>query len=471
MKRNILACLLCLAVITLSACGSNQPLPEISSAESSHQTDKSDSQHPENKTASEDPGDKKTSEVPEDKTTSEASAEKTSSEAAKDDAEQSESHDEKDPKKDALLPQIIDRYGDQVGTLPHGSVCTAVDSGIFSSVFEIPEGSYFGKASYYFFNEKNHSNVLLGTLEDQGYEAVYARTELNGLLYTLAISGNPMDKAADKLLLLAFDPENAAMEQFTVSENGFPYAAMAAVDGKLLIMNHEMKEDTAKHTADKLYEFDPASKTIWELLTFSAEKESLRGVCAAEDGFYLLRLRFSENSEPVLCLDSYSPEGKKAAELELNETFITAALRIHGMTGRQDALNEMGMNVSRFAVVGGRYLFYENFGVVRLVLDLEKNEAIFAQDDLWTFSIGNGEPVVYRLQFLGEEPAEPEIFRLIKGELVPVSSTLPDGSQKVQAVSRSLNDTWVIMTLEAAEGNQAISRVYLTTIDPEEGAV
>ena len=202
------------------------------------------------------------------------------------------------------------------------------------------------------------------------------------------------------------------MKEYVISKTGFPYASMAVSNGKLLVMNHEMTEPKL----DKLYEFDPVSETVSEALSFSSDTDSLRGVCSAKDGFYLLRLRIGGDGN-TLFLDRYDNARVKASELSVHDTLVKAVMDIPGILS-QDALNELGMNVSTFDVEDDRYLIYENFGLTRLVVDLQTGETVLAKDDICSFTVGSGLPCIYRMDFDPEDVEEPYIADIIGGELV-----------------------------------------------------
>lgn len=350
---------------------------------------------------------------------------------------------ETDQQKTLENPIVIkDKIGAKLTEIDNRANFTAVDGGIFYSIFTLKENSYTGEAEYRFFSLNDKTDVYLGKLEDQGYEASFARTELNGVIYTLAVKGNPMGDDAVPLLLLSFDTENKTMKTYTVSENGFPYAAMTASGRKLLIMNHEM---TAEKT-DKIYEFDPAAETVKEVLSFLSSADSLRGVCAAENGFYLLRLKLNSGGENEMYVDRYDDKYNKVSEEQINDILIGAIKDIQGILSRQDALNEVGMNVSRFSVIDGRYMVYENFGLSRVAVDLQTNGTIIAKDDNYSISKGSGAPVIYRLDFDADNVSEPEIFGIENGKLKAVSFTPDDAHKLIQSVTVSKDGTTAVLT-------------------------
>ncbi len=350
---------------------------------------------------------------------------------------------ETDRQKTLENPIVIkDKIGTKLTEIDNRANFTAVDGGIFYSIFTLKENTYTGEAEYRFFSLNDKTDVYLGKLEDQGYEASFARTELNGVIYTLAVKGNPMGDDAVPLLLLGFDTANKTMKTYTVSENGFPYAAMTASGGKLLIMNHEM---TAEKT-EKIYEFDPAAETVKEVLSFLSSADSLRGVCAAENGFYLLRLKLNSGGENEMYVDRYDDKYNKVSEEQINDILIGAIKDIQGILSRQDALNEVGMNVSRFSVIDGRYMVYENFGLSRVAVDLQTNGTIIAKDDNYSISKGSGAPVIYRLDFDADNVSEPEMFGIENGKLKAVSFTPDDAHKLIQSVTVSRDGTTAVLT-------------------------
>ena len=341
---------------------------------------------------------------------------------------------------------IVDENGTVIGELDRRSSFTAADKGIFYSIWEPRENQFSAPAEYHFFRYEDRKDLLLGTLADQGYEAFYTRTELNGIVYTLAVSGNPMDHEPDTLWLLAFDPLKETMSRFSVTEYGFPYAALTAANGKLWIMNHET--DTEK--ADKIYEFDPESGTVREVLSYdgSAEKQgSLRSIYADEQTLYVLRLQNS-GSGNELFLDSYDLEYRQITAKSLNDSLIPAGLTVHGMTGETDVRNEFGMMVSGFAVLDGRYLFYENFAILRAVMNLETGKTLFSGDDIYSLSKGGGKPAVYRLIFSRDELDLSGIFTLNDGKLEETVLNVSGGPSLIQSISRSPSGNWLIRLSE-----------------------
>ncbi len=353
---------------------------------------------------------------------------------------------------------VLGRNGAVIGGIDSRALCTAADAGIFYSVFVPGEYEFTADAEYRFFNKEDGTDSLLGTLEGQGYEAYYTRTELDGRIYTLAIKGRPGNDSVP-LMLLAFDPSQKTMKTFTVSENGFPYADMAAADGKLLIMNHEM----SGLNKDGIYCFDPANEKVAEVLSFSSGRDSLRGIASAEGGFYLLRLKIGSGGANEMFVDLYGNDFVRKSEQSVNETMVKAIMTIPGMLSRQDAKNEIGMSVSHFSVADGRYMIYENFGMARIIADLETGETLLAKEDLWSVSPGSGSPVVYHLDFDNDDVKAPEITGFEGGKLKSFDFT-PSGSHKmIRLISRSASGTWVVTASDDSRSYLWTQAVYLWT--------
>ena len=354
------------------------------------------------------------------------------------------------PAAESVMP-VVDRNGERLGGIDSRAVCSAIDRGIFYSIFALNAYEFTATAEYRFFDKEARTDVLLGKFEGQGYEASYTRTELDGAVYPLVIKGK-MDGDSAPLVLLAFDPAKQTMKTFTVSENGFPYADMAAVNGRLYIMNHEM----GGRKTDTVYEFDPSGETVKEVVSFASDTDSLRGISSADDGFYLLRLKIN-GGENEMFVDLYGTDGVRKSEQSVNEMMVNAIMTLPGMLNRQDALNELGMHVTHFSVADDRYLCYENFSVSRVIVDLNSGDAILAKDDIYTFSTGNGSPVLYKMDYDSDNVGKPEIIELKAGALVNHDFQPIDTHKLMRNVSRSRGGTWLVMTSDD-------SRTYLWTL-------
>ena len=341
------------------------------------------------------------------------------------------------------IAEILDKDGKLLARIDGRANASAADAGIFYSIFVQGEYEFTATAQYRFYRLSDGKDILLGTLEDQGYEAVYARTEMDGTVYALALTGNPFDSAPDALWLLAFDPLRETMNKVRVSENASPYAAMTAADGKVLVMVHEL----CSPKRDKVFEFDAASGTLKEVLSFSSEGsrcESLRGVYAEGEKLYLLRLAVEGGNTEELYLDVYDGAYGKLTERPLRELIFSEEYA--GIVSPGDEKAELGMIASGFAVREGRYLYYENFGVTRALVDLETGKNLFARDDSYALSIGGGKKVFYFFDLGQAEPGQAVqgVYDLKNGTVERTVMTPPDGRTMIRSVSVSPNGTWLL---------------------------
>ena len=347
-----------------------------------------------------------------------------------DDSSTPDASEEPEPVTPGETMDIFDADGNALGAIDQRAQGAATDAGILYSVLDLKEYESTGKATYRFFRTEDRKDILMGTLDSQGYEALFSRTEIGGVIYTLAVSGNVFDSDPDKLWLLAFNPQKEKMDKVLISDNGFPYTSMAAVGGKLLIMNHEMS--SPKY--DKVYKFDPSGGSVKEILSFDSSENSLRSICADGDGFRLLRVNISEGDKTEVFLDSYDRNYAKVQERSIDKLLFTAGCEID--ITKEDAAKQPLMNVSKTYLSEGRYFFYENFSTLRTIVDLESESVVLAKNDLWSLSIGSGTPVFYLL-FPDDVKGEPWIYSLQDGKAESLPLTLPEDGKRLESLSFS----------------------------------
>lgn len=350
------------------------------------------------------------------------------------------------------MAEIMDADGNVLCKVSSNSTCTAVDAGIFYSIFNIGEYEFTGKAVYRLQLMDQDKYLVNKTIDRQGYEPYFARTEVDGNIYTLNLIGNPMDYEQDDLMLYGFMPSSNTISKVLVSSTGFPYAAMTSMGGKLLIMNHEMSEPKC----DKVYALEDGQ--IKEVLSFPSgrESDSLRSLFGTDDGFYLLRLHLTD-SQSELFIDKYDTRFNKLSSKSLSDLMSRAAAGI-GLT-QEDTKSEQGMHVAGFRVVDDRYMFYENFSVLRVIIDLQEDKSLFAGNDLYQLSIGNGRPLFYKLQFSASD--DTDIVGLKDGaiEHIPFTPLKPDWLLQGLSISPSGNCLYLISTPARTTG-------YLWTTAP-----
>ena len=336
----------------------------------------------------------------------------------------------------AALTDVLALDGTLLGKIDARAAATAADDGIFYRLWVPSDSAAVATAEYHFFRTADRTDVLLGALENESYEVYYARTELDGTVYTLALEGNPMDDDPDTLWLLAVNGKEGKMSRCAVSDHGYPYASMAASNGKILIMNHEMTEPKT----DAVYEFDPATGAIRTVLSFPAkDNNSLRAIAPDGDGFCLFRVHVNGSLPDKAFLDRYDSAYNKTSETDLTELFSQEAQKIPGVA--DGIMSELGMMISAFRLEEGRYLFYENFAITRLILDLETGTSLLAENDLFSMTPGGGAPAIFYLEFDGS--AEPNIRLLKNGALEPVALHPTDSCTQLRGLSHSPAGSWL----------------------------
>ncbi|MBO4686951.1 MAG: hypothetical protein J5636_00370 [Clostridiales bacterium] len=345
--------------------------------------------------------------------------------------------------------EILAKDGNLLGRIDGRASASAADEGVFYSIFVPAEYQATATAQYHLFRESDGKDILLGTLEEQGYETIYSRVEMDGIVYTLALTGNPNDEEPDSLWLLSFDLKNEKMEKVLVSENASPYAAMTAANGKVLILVHEF----GSPKCDKVLEFDSSSGTLQEILSFPSDgenTESLRGVYTDAEHLYLLRLTVKSGNPDELYLDTYDTAYTKTSERSLRELIFSE--EYHGVASPYDEKAEIGMIVSGFAVWEDRYLYYENFAVTRALLDLQTGKNLFAADDNYSLSRGSGMPFFYYFDLGQAEPDQDVqgIYELKNGAVEKKTLTPPDTRTMIRSISVSPNETWLVTYSDSA---------------------
>ena len=331
---------------------------------------------------------------------------------------------------------VADRDGKPLGVIERYGLCTVTDSGIFYPA-NVP-GSRGVTKEFRLFDPVSGEDRLLGTVENVYYEAAYARVEFDGTLYTLVVSGDPMDGEPDPLLLLAFDLEKGGVSGHTVSENGFPYVSMTENSGRLLIMNH----DQTDILTDRLIEFDPVASAFTERLAFTLDKElhgeSVRGVYAEDGRIYLLRLRFEGEGSVRALLDTYDGAYQKLSELDITDLLVQNA---------DDPSNELMQAVDRFTVTWGRILYYENFSVTRCLADIVTGERLpgVVTDGLFAGSQGSGRQIWFDTFATLEKEGKNSIYSLmVNGTLFTENFTGSDPRYYITSGSVSPNGSLIL---------------------------
>ena len=339
---------------------------------------------------------------------------------------------------------VLDMNGERIGSLPENTSVTMTDSGIFYSL--VPDGG-FGMVEYGLFDPATGEDGRLGSLEEQSYEATYCRTELGGRIYTLAMTGVLSDGEPDTLWLLQFDPAGE-MKKYEVEDNGFPYAYMAAVNGKLLIAEHDQQDKLY----DRVFEFDPESGVLREVMCFelaaeAADGDTIRALCESDGKLYMLRVNHSQ-AGVRLYLDTYSFAYEKESERDVTDLIAGA---VEYMTGEKD-YGEIEQLVSGFFIDNG-IMYYENFSMTHCLIELESGRQLVEASDLFAASSGSGEHFFVKMY---EEGAE-NVFELEDGELAGRGfEGCKDGYFIISASASANGDRLIVTWGGAGEGKPAV---------------
>ena len=343
------------------------------------------------------------------------------------------------------MMEIVDKDGKHIGQIPFNSGITLTNSGIFyttvisgaASPDTVTVGMNEGakdKVIYHLYDTKTCESYTFGSITDQDYEAGYCRTELDGKLYTLITTGNALDKDPDPLLLVEFDLQAHTINQYTISENGFPYTAMAEVNGKLLILNH----DQTDVLNDKLYLFDTESKQTEQVMQFELNGntfDTIRSMYSDGKNIYILRLHFEGENNVTMFLDTYGLDLKKQSEKDISSMLKESAGK---NLVPEDVANEMKQMVSNFMVLDEKYVYYENFSATRFLGNMEDGKLFSETEgkgDMFLASSGSGAPFFYCIFGGGEN--ENIIYEWKSGTLEKTVFKADDDRYYITAASRS----------------------------------
>lgn len=366
-------------------------------------------------------------------------------------AESDEPSDETETRINMI--EIVDKDGNHIGHIPFNSGMTLTNNGIFyttsipgaASSDTIAVGLNEGEKDvvvYHLYDIKNNKSYNLGSITDQDYEAGYCRTELDGKLYSLVTTGNVMDKEPDPLLLAEFDLTEHTINQYRISDNGFPYTAMSEVNGKLLILNH----DQTDVLNDKLYLFDPESKQTKQVLQFELNGnmgDTIRTMNSDGKNIYILRLHFEGDNNVAMFLDIYDPDFNK-----LSEKDISAMLRESAGKNLvpEDVTNEMKQMVSSFMVLDEKYVYYENFSTTRFLGNIEDGKLFSETEgagDMFLASSGSGKPFFYCI--FGGAKNENSIYEWRNGSIEKTIFKADDDRYYITAASRNPDGKTLIL--------------------------
>ncbi|MBO4324726.1 MAG: hypothetical protein J5845_04945 [Lachnospiraceae bacterium] len=296
-----------------------------------------------------------------------------------------------------LYCRIADPDLDENGDLRNDTMCgpVSVEKGI---------------TEYFIYNPRNGKNQSIGVVEDQSYETVYARTEYGGKIYTLFMRGELLQDG-NPLKLLEIDP-HGGLKEYTVCENGFPYASMTEMEGKLVIAYHEPGEKGA----DIIAEFNPENGRIRELARYGSMKdgseERIRAVCYDGRQGYLLSIRYTDQGNRMI-LTSFAPGFENPRTKDITDIFAEA-VRTQNLT-EEDAVNELIQHVAHFRINRDGILFYQNSSCVTFAANLQNDTVLLSGTDLLNVSEGNGTAFLYEI-LKGGEPESDKANRMFVPE-------------------------------------------------------
>lgn len=359
----------------------------------------------------------------------------------------SNASDEQSDTKETVrnMMEVVDKDGKHIGQIPFNSGMTLTNNGIFyttsisgtTSLDTIAVGLNEGEKDvvvYHLYDIQTDESYDFGSIPDQDYEAGYCRTELDGKLYTLITTGNVMDREPDPLLLAEFDLTEHTISQYRISDNGFPYTAMAEANGKLLILNH----DQTDVLNDKLYLFDPESKQTEQVMQFELNGntgDTIRSMYSDGKNIYILRLHFEGENNVTMFLDTYDLDLKKLSERDISSMLKESAGK---NLVPEDVANEMKQMVSNFMVLDEKYVYYENFSATRFLGNMEDGKLFSETEgkgDMFLASSGSGAPFFYCIFGGGEN--ENIIYEWKSGTLEKTVFKADDDRYYITAASRS----------------------------------
>ena len=282
---------------------------------------------------------------------------------------------------------------------------------------------------------------------------MYSRTVVNNKLYTLAITGDILDNIPDPQWLMEFDLESGKMEEYKLTDNGFPYSYMTAMDDKILILEHDQQDKLIDH----IVEFDTSSKSITEIMNFELTKdltgETIRGMYSDFGNLYVLRIFFGGDGRLAACIDVFDKEYQKTGEFDITDILKTA---MKECLAEQDVKGELQQMVSSFKVLDNGVFYYENFSSTRIFGNMITGEVLYGLNDLFSSSKDVRSANFYTLfdEPLSEEIEGNSIYSFNDGKLNKISGnkiplTLNEG-QSIWSVS-SADDNILVLIYNAAD--------------------
>ncbi len=350
--------------------------------------------------------------------------------------------------------EITDRNGGSLGEISQYGLATLTDCGIFyeSKSADDPDGKTY---DYRLFDPSTGKDTALGTVSDRDYEPGYARTELGDCLYALIVTGSLMNDEPEQQRLYRFDLKAGTAREVHSAEGKIsPYTSMTAANGKVLFFEQLIIDGTWQQT---LMEYDPETDVCRSVLTMTfdgSSGDSPRQLCADDDHIYILRLTNSGGGRWSLMLDTYDFDYDRLSEQDITLIYVKA---LGEDTPAEDIDSELRQPASRLAVIGGQYIYYENFSITRFLGDLKAMEPIAETGGLFTASLGSGE-IFWFESFGGTYQPEDESKNTL--------CTLSDGKLQYSEYLDSKDSRYQIQSASVSPGGKKL--LLLTYQDPED---
>ncbi len=369
-------------------------------------------------------------------------------------SENSKPHEEETDTEN-IITEVVDKNSRHIGEIRKSGSVTLTDYGIFYttvktlSVQDAPittgTADNVTTTTYHLYDPVKNEHYDFGSVSGQDYEAGYVRTEIDGRLYTLITTGNALDNIPDDLLLVEFDLVKHSIQQYKLSDNGFPYTAMTEINGNLLILNHDQQEKLC----DKLLLFNTKTKDCQQVLEFELNNnqgDTIRGIYSDGEQIYLLRLHFEDENNIRMFLDSYDIQFQKLSEKDISPMIQKS---VEKSLTPADIPNEMKQMLSRFMVLNRQYVYYENFSATCFLGNTETGE-LFKEFDgmggLFLAASGSGKPFFYYIFGGGDNVKENAVFEWKDGTLEKSVFAADDERYYIVSATVSPNGKKLIQT-------------------------
>ena len=365
--------------------------------------------------------------------------------------------------------EIFDMDGKLIGEI-NGGWETITDKGILYNVFADTENAK--KKEYLLFDPKTGKSKSLGFIEGEFYEPVCNRIEIGDHVYTIAVVGDLYyDNDPHPAYLVDIDL-NGSITLHTICDDivRYPYTAMCRHGDKLLYMFHDSKYEDALY--DRVFEYDIQTGDKKEVITVSLDNsergETLRQLWSDGEKVYVLKVKMDTRSDARLFIDTFDKDYNKLSEQDITELVKKAR---PDCSSADDVTNEVLQIVWHFAVLDGKYVYYEDFGVKRFLADLETGELLMETDGNFSAFNGSGKTAWY-WQFGGNDSCTEQglnaIFELKNGAVEQTLLNEPgENEYYIVIASQSPNGTRLFSMDHTDPDTGRVDDTKLVLIEPE----